>query len=74
MVERLNRTFSSMLSAFVNDTHTDWDEQLPYVMMVYRSAEHETTGLTPNMLLLGREATTPFDIAYEMPQQLNQYQ
>ena len=56
-----------MLSAYVNDHHTDWDEHLPYVMMAYRSAENETTGLTPNMLMLGREATTPLDIVCEMP-------
>lgn len=31
-------------SAYVNDKHDDWDKYLPYVMMAYRSAEHETTG------------------------------
>ena len=62
-----NRTLTTMLSAVLNDNHTDWDDRLPYVMRAYRSAEHETTGLTPNMLMLGREATTPLDIAYEMP-------
>ena len=56
-----------MLSAFVNDNHTDWDEQLPYVMMAYRSSIHETTGFTPNSLMLGREVSTPLDILYEMP-------
>ena len=67
MVERFNRTLTAMLSAFVSDHHTDWDEQLPIVMMAYRSAEHETTGQTPNMLMFGRETTTPLDILYEMP-------
>jgi hypothetical protein len=28
-------------------------------MMAYRSAEHETTTPTPNMLMLGRETSTP---------------
>ena len=67
MVERFNRTLTTMLSAFVNDNHTDWDEQLPYVMMAYRSSIHETTGFTPNSLMLGREVSTPLDILYEMP-------
>ena len=35
--------------------------------MAYRSCEHETTGLTPNMLMLGREVSTPLDIKFEMP-------
>ena len=67
MVERFNRTLVTMLSNFVNDHHTDWDELIPYVLMAYRSCEHETTGLTPNMLMLGREVSTPLDIMYEMP-------
>ena len=56
-----------MLSGFVNDNHTDWDEQLPYVMMAYRYSEHETTGFTPNMCMLGHETTCPLDLMYEIP-------
>ncbi len=67
MVERFNRTLASMLSMFVDDNHRNWDEQIPFVMMAYRAAEHETTGLTPNMVMLGRETTTPLDMLYEMP-------
>jgi hypothetical protein len=37
-----------MLSAFVNEHQSDWDEHLPYIAMAYRAAEHETTGNTPN--------------------------
>ena len=70
MVERFNRTLATMLRAFVNENQRDWDEQLPYVMMAYRSTEHETTGLTPYMLMLGRETATPLDIMFEMPQSL----
>ena len=55
-----------MLS-YVNEHHTNWDILLPYVMMSYRSAEHETTGCTPNHLMLGREVTTPLDLIYELP-------
>lgn len=38
MVERFNRTLTTMLSAFVNEHHSDWDVHLPYVMMAYRSS------------------------------------
>ena len=67
MVERFNRTLCAMLSAFVEDNHRNWDTLLPYVMMAYRCTEHETTGMTPNMLMLGRETNTPLDICFEMP-------
>ena len=30
-------------------------------MMAYRSSEHETTGFTPNYMMLGREISVPMD-------------
>ena len=66
MVERINKTLTTMLSMFVKDYQRDWDDHLPYVMMAYRSSEHETTGMTPNLLMFGREVSTPIDIAFEM--------
>ncbi|KAH3792079.1 hypothetical protein DPMN_145568 [Dreissena polymorpha] len=38
-------------------------------MMAYRSSEHETTGMTPNKLMLGREVCTPLDLAFELPRE-----
>ena len=66
MVERNNRTILTMFSAFVNEHQNDWDEHLPYISMDYRAAEHETTGNTPNYMMLGRQVTTPLDIQYCM--------
>ena len=48
-----------MLTAYVSTNHKDWDDQLPFVMMAYRSSDHETTGMSPNMLMFGREFSTP---------------
>ena len=59
MVERFNKTSATMLSAYVDDNHRDWDVHLPYVLMAYRATEHETTGFSPNMLMLGRETSIP---------------
>jgi hypothetical protein len=56
-----------MLSANVDEHQKDWDVHLSYVMMAYRSTKHETTGCTPNSLMLGREVATPLDVMYEMP-------
>ena len=68
MVERFNRTLATMLTAYVSTNQRDWDDQLPYIMMAYRSAEHETTGMSPNMLMFGREVSTPLDLMFELPQ------
>ncbi|XP_062618853.1 uncharacterized protein LOC134280459 [Saccostrea cucullata] len=45
---------------------------IPYVMMAYRSAEHKSTGFTPNMLMLGRETSLPVDLMYEMPETMKE--
>lgn len=66
-VERFNKKLETMLSAYVNDNHKDWVKHLSYVMMAYRSAEHETTCYNPNYLMFGREVSTPIDLMYEIP-------
>ena len=67
MVERFNRTLTTMLSSFLNENHSDLDEKLHYVMMAYSSATHETTGISPNSIMLEREIYTQLDIIYEVP-------
>lgn len=72
MVERFNKTLATMLTAYVSDHQTDWDKHLPYVLMAYRSSVHESTGYTPNMLMLGREVATPLDIMYSISKENEQ--
>lgn len=55
-----------MLSNCVNQNHTDKDEQLPYLMITYRSAAHDTKGYFPNYSMLVKEATPPLDIVYDV--------
>ena len=64
LVERANRTVQTMLRAYVNANRDDWDDALPFVMMAYRSTEHESTGCSPNLLMYGREVETPLDVQY----------
>ena len=67
MVERFNRTLEAMLSMFVADHQRDWDEHLPIVMMAYRATKHESTGCSPNKMMLGREVEIPVDLLYRVP-------
>ena len=62
LVERLNRTIGTMLAAFVNENQRTWDKDLQVLMMAYRSTPHESTKLTPNQMMLGREVSMPLDI------------
>ena len=62
MVERANRTIENMLASFVSQNQKDWDEYLSLLMLAYRSAEHETTGVSPYEMMFGRHVSLPVDI------------
>lgn len=66
LVEMFNSMLVKVLSAYVHEHHTNWDQNLPYVMMACRTAVHETTGCTPNPMTMGREVATLVDIMYEL--------
>jgi hypothetical protein len=57
-----------MLASAVSAHQKDWDEHLPYLMMAYRSSRHESTGETPNSMMLGREVSLPIDIMMGSPE------
>jgi hypothetical protein len=63
-IERFHRTLNSMIGKVINERQDDWDLMLPYVMAAYRSSIHETTGYTPNLLMLARENRAPVDVMY----------
>ena len=64
-VERFNRTLVEMLRGRIKEDQKNWDLQLPACMMAYRGAVHESTGVTPNLLMLGRELEVPLDAITE---------
>lgn len=67
MVERFNRTILNYLAKFVNDNQRDWDTLLPFLLMSYRSAVHESTKNTPARLVFGRELRLPIGLCYGFP-------
>jgi len=54
MVERFNRTLLQLLRAYVAP-QSDWETYLPQVLYAYRTACHSSTGVSPNLLLYGRD-------------------
>ena len=67
LVERFNRTLKDALSKFVDTDQRDWDQILPFLMMAYRSAEHESSGFSPNEMMLGRRVHLPANLMWERP-------
>ena len=56
-----------MIASFISEKQDDWDKHLPLLMMAYRSSIHETTGVSPAMVMFGRELTLPIDMALGRP-------
>ncbi|XP_053742608.1 uncharacterized protein LOC128771288 [Synchiropus splendidus] len=40
---------------------------IPFAVMAYRATKHSATGLTPNMMMFGRELTEPVDLVAGLP-------
>ncbi|KZS01796.1 Uncharacterized protein APZ42_001436 [Daphnia magna] len=51
-----------MLSMYINSTHINWDDILPYITFADNSSVKESTGKTPFYLLYNREARLPADV------------
>ena len=69
LVERFNRTLLDTMAKLLTPqkSHRNWDQVLPFALMAYRSAVQESTGETPNMLMLGREVNTPTEMLVDRP-------
>ena len=59
-----------MLSMYVNQYHSDWDEYLPFVIFAYNTNQQSSTKFSPFKILYGRDPLLPTEI--ELPKnQLN---
>ena len=67
MVERFNRTLEAQLSKFVDQHQRDWDEHVPLLLMAYRTSAHDTTGVTPAKMIMGRDLRRPIDLFIGRP-------
>lgn len=57
--ERVNRTLEEALRAYVNDTHTDWDDHLSGIEFAINNSPHASTKQTPFFLNYGVHPLTP---------------
>ena len=64
LVERQNRTLVNMLRVYCSRYMTDWDKYLPQVVGAYNSTQHSTTGISPFMMLTGKERAMPLTFFY----------
>ena len=58
-VESANRTLKTMVASYVKERHTTWDEKLPELLFAMNTAVQSSTGISPAMLLYGRQPEPP---------------
>ena len=62
--ERFNKTLIRMIKAYLKGEQDEWDQYLGCLAAAYRATPHDSTGMTPNLLMLGREVRLPVEIAF----------
>ncbi|KAG1254024.1 hypothetical protein G6F68_011056 [Rhizopus microsporus] len=68
LIERFNRTLTSILQRRSDEEKKDWDVYLPAALFAYRSIKQASTKQSPFFMTYGYEPKTPFDLdhhAYE---------
>lgn len=64
LTERFNKTMIRMIKSYIKGKQLDWDLNLGCLAAAYRATPQESTGLTPNLLMLGREVRLPAEIMF----------
>jgi hypothetical protein len=62
LVERFHRTWKDIVSLYVDEEQTDWDDFVPSALYAYNSARHATHGFQPNELMMGRKLRMPAEL------------
>ena len=62
--ERFNRTLRRMVKAYLCGEQKDWDLYLGCLAGAYRATPNESTKLTPNLLMMGREVRLPAELVF----------
>ena len=62
--ERYNKTLLRMIKAYLKGEDDNWDRHLGCLAAAYRASRHESSNMTPNMLMLGREVRLPAEIMF----------
>ena len=66
-IERSFRTLGRCLKVACRETRREWDELVPLILMSYRAMPQASTGVTPKMMMLGRQMRLPLQAIYGAP-------
>ena len=52
-------TLKTMVASYLKERHTTWDDKLPELLFAMNTAVHSSTGISPAILLYGRQPELP---------------
>lgn len=58
-VERVNKDVKTMIRAFIQENHREWDAHIPQFQAAFNSSTHSVTGYPPAFLMFGRQLNPP---------------
>ena len=61
-VECFNRTLVGMIKSYLRGQQHNWDQHIGCLAAAYWATPHESTGMTPNLLMFGREVRMPIEV------------
>lgn len=71
LVERMNKTLKQIMTMYVNDDHTNWDDFLQSSISAYNTSTHSSTKFSPYEALFAREPITLVDVMLEVSMEKN---
>lgn len=72
--ERVNGTLIRILRNYVNECHTDWDENVKWTLFLYNTTVHESTGFSPYQILFGLDPRSPLREGQDQTNDSNELQ
>ena len=66
LVERANSNLKSALKIYHHQSQRTCDDDLPWLCAAFDTAKHESTNITPDLLFLGREIMSHFEVQWDL--------
>ena len=67
LCERINRSLTTALAAFIDTNHDNWDDLLPHAIFALNTAKQTTTQMSPFELVFGRQPSLKHELAFPWP-------
>ena len=71
-VDQFNRTLVGMIKCYLMGQQCNWDQHLGCLAATYQATPHESTDMTPNLLMFGRDIRMPIEVMLGVSKNPNQ--